>query len=189
MGSRPMDRHHLATSGPQSSCRGPARPGAFLRSTALGAGAISAIALTGCIERTIRITSEPPGALVYLNDLEVGRTPTEVGFEYYGTYDIRLVMDGYETWVGPAKTPVPLYDYPIVDLVAEVAPVRFNSVVEWHFDLDPVRLEPEAMVDRAQQLRARLDVEIPDGDADSSSGGTPADVAANAAARSRDGRE
>ena len=51
---------------------------------------------TGCVRRTISIVSNPPGALVWLNDREVGRTPIEVEFLYYGTYDVRIVKDGYE---------------------------------------------------------------------------------------------
>ena len=48
------------------------------------------IATTGCVQRTISITSRPSGALVHLNDEEVGRTPLTVPFTYYGTYDVRL---------------------------------------------------------------------------------------------------
>jgi hypothetical protein len=51
---------------------------------------IGASTLVGCVERTISITSEPRGALVYLNDEEVGRTPVSVPFTYYGVYDVRL---------------------------------------------------------------------------------------------------
>lgn len=47
----------------------------------------------GCVERTITITSEPSGALVHLNDEEVGRTPLTVPFTFYGVYDVRLEMD------------------------------------------------------------------------------------------------
>jgi hypothetical protein len=50
----------------------------------------AATLLAGCVERTITINSEPQGALVYLNDEEVGRTPVSVPFLYYGTYDVRL---------------------------------------------------------------------------------------------------
>ncbi len=39
----------------------------------------------GCVQRTITITSDPPGALVWLNDREIGRTPLDVNFVYYGT--------------------------------------------------------------------------------------------------------
>ena len=29
----------------------------------------------GCLERTIKVTTEPEGAVVWINDVEVGRTP------------------------------------------------------------------------------------------------------------------
>ena len=54
------------------------------------------VLLGGCVKRTIMVTSDPEGALVWLNEREVGRTPVEVEFLYYGTYDVRLVKDGYE---------------------------------------------------------------------------------------------
>ncbi len=54
----------------------------------------AAAGLTGCVERTITVTSDPSGALVYLNDTEIGRTPVTVPFTFYGTYDVRLEHDG-----------------------------------------------------------------------------------------------
>ncbi|MCC5829414.1 MAG: PEGA domain-containing protein [Phycisphaeraceae bacterium] len=54
--------------------------------------------LGGCVRRTITITSEPSGALVHLNDQEVGRTPLTIGFTHYGVYDVRLTHEG--RWVG-----------------------------------------------------------------------------------------
>lgn len=110
----------------------------------------------GCVERTIRITSEPPGALVFLNDEEVGRTPCEAAFLHYGTYDVRVVKEGYEPYLGPAEAKVLLYDLPGPDLVAELLPLRLRSRIEWHFDLRPVSDTDEAMIDRARQLRSRM---------------------------------
>ncbi len=112
--------------------------------------------LTGCVERTIKITSEPPGALVYLNDEEVGRTPCRTEFTYYGTYDVRLVLDGYEPYMGPGKMDTPIHQWPVFDLVAEILPTQFSDTVEWHFDLQTVDDDPAAMLDRALQLRSRM---------------------------------
>jgi hypothetical protein len=61
-----------------------------LRRFALLTTALGSTGLLGCVERTISITSEPEGALVYLNDEEVGRTPVSVPFTFYGVYDVRL---------------------------------------------------------------------------------------------------
>src|SRR4051812_35334353 len=64
------------------------------------AGLFAVVALfagAGCaggVDRTVVVKSEPPGALVYMNGQEVGRTPAEVPILWYGTYDLRLRQDG-----------------------------------------------------------------------------------------------
>ncbi|MBT4015057.1 MAG: PEGA domain-containing protein, partial [Deltaproteobacteria bacterium] len=35
------------------------------------------------------ISSNPPGALIWVNDREIGRTPVSFNFTYHGEYDIR----------------------------------------------------------------------------------------------------
>jgi len=101
------------------------------------AAALSLTALAtlggGCMRRTIDITSEPAGALVWLNDTEVGRTPLEVNFKFYGTYDVRLVADGYESLMTSAKADAPFVEYPGPDLVASAFPI--HNRVAWHFKL------------------------------------------------------
>ena len=52
------------------------------------------LASVGCVERLITVRSQPSGALVYLNDEEVGRTPVTVPFTFYGYYDVRLEHEG-----------------------------------------------------------------------------------------------
>ena len=47
-------------------------------------------ALVGCVERRVWIDSNPPGALVWLNDAQVGRTPVDVSITHHGVYDVRL---------------------------------------------------------------------------------------------------
>ncbi len=60
---------------------------------------LPALVLVGCarIDRTITVNSEPENALVYLNDQEIGRTPVTRTFKWYGTYDVEVRKDGYET--------------------------------------------------------------------------------------------
>ena len=54
-------------------------------------------AVTGCnrVERNLQVTSNPPGALVYLNGQEAGRTPMNKSFVWYGTYDVQVRKEGY----------------------------------------------------------------------------------------------
>lgn len=123
---------------------------------------VSLLALTGCVDRKIRITSEPPGARVWLNDTEIGTTPAEADFRFYGRYDVRLEKAGYEPLWTDKKAYAPVWQYPGIDLAADLIPLRFDDTVKWHFDLEPSlesTSEPEALrtdlVDRANELRER----------------------------------
>lgn len=110
----------------------------------------------GCVQRTISVTSDPPGALVYLNDEEVGRTPLSVPFTYYGKYHVRLEHDGYQPLAEVRSADAPWWEAPGPDLIAEMIP---NNRVEigWHFNMN---LMPPAnadrVIDRASQMRALL---------------------------------
>ena len=127
----------------------------FLRTGTILCMAVCASA-TGCVERLIMITSEPSGALVYLNDEEVGRTPVTVPFTFYGTYDVRLEADGHEPLWTKQKAEAPWWEAPPVDLVAEAIPGG-KAHLEWHFQMN-VRPEPDepALIDRARQLRSTV---------------------------------
>ena len=118
-------------------------------------------ALGGCLERTVTITSEPPGALVMLNDEEIGRTPVETGFKYFGVYDVRLQREGYEPIATEREAVAPIWEYPVIDLFAIAAPWRIKTEIDWHFDLqelaspgtpEAVQAESE-LFDRARSLR------------------------------------
>ncbi len=115
---------------------------------------VSIICASGCVERTITITSQPPGALVWLNDREIGRTPVDVEFLYYGTYDVRLALDGYESLMTRGDAVPPLWDNVGLDFVAEMIPGA-QSHVQWHFELAPADDDAEKLIQRAQELRQR----------------------------------
>lgn len=117
----------------------------------------------GCLDRTLVITSDPPGASVTVNDVEVGRTPVEASFTYYGMYDVVLTLDGHEPLRSRATATAPVYEYPPVDLIAEAVPARIRNQVKWHFMLRPspeasgstTKLEAD-VAERARALRERL---------------------------------
>jgi hypothetical protein len=114
------------------------------------------ITLGGCVERRVKVTSEPSGARVWLNDEAIGVTPCEAGFKYYGKYDVRLALDGYEPVHEGRVMKAPLYEYPIVDLAATAVPVKFESVNEWHFVLvesAEVVGDRDDLIGRAVELR------------------------------------
>lgn len=110
----------------------------------------------GCVRRTIDITSEPEGALVWVNDREVGRTPCSIEFTHYGRYDVRLRHDGYEPISGFGDADAPVWDFVGADLIAEIIPGQFTSRVKWNFTMIPTDSDEGAVMDRAKQLRARI---------------------------------
>lgn len=115
--------------------------------------------LAGCVERTLQVTSEPSGALVYLNGDEVGRTPMRKNFLWYGTYDVELRKEGYETKVTEAKVWAPWWQIPPIDLLAELIPLPLQDNHAVSYTLQPVtreQVDPQRAIDRAVQLRGRL---------------------------------
>lgn len=117
------------------------------------------LGLVGCVQRTITVTSEPEGALVFLNDEEVGRTPVTVPFTYYGTYDVRLERDGYQPLWVMQKAKAPWWEAPPIDLAAEAVP-NGKAELHWHYDLQPQtspeQTDPSLLIDHAQQLRSKM---------------------------------
>jgi hypothetical protein len=120
-------------------------------------GGVTALAAGGCLERTVTITSEPPGAVVRLNDVEVGRTPITTEFTYYGVYDVRLNREDSEPLAVEQRARAPIYEYPPFDLAATILPIPIRTRLAWHYDLQPVdrvqTLEDEAaLIARARAL-------------------------------------
>ncbi len=117
------------------------------------AAVLALLASGGCVQRTISITSEPDGALVWLNDREVGRTPIDVGFVHYGVYDVRLQKDGYEPLLTSGDAKAPWWETVPIDLLAELTPATLQSRVQWHYVLRPADDDPATLAERARQLR------------------------------------
>lgn len=110
----------------------------------------------GCVERRLLISSEPSGALVYLNDQEVGRTPLEVPFTWYGTYDVRLEREGYRTLQTEQVAEQPWWEVPGPDLFAEAIPDK-RVEIAWHMEMEPEtpasEIDPGRLLEFAKQLR------------------------------------
>ena len=114
----------------------------------------------GCgVQRTLQIESDPPGALVYLNGNEVGRTPMRKNFLWYGTYDVELRKEGYETLVKPTPVWAPWWQVPPIDFLAELVPLPLEDKHAVEYRLKPTGMEqadPNAILRRAVAMRGRL---------------------------------
>lgn len=109
----------------------------------------------GCVRRTMKITTEPPNALVFLNDQEVGRSEVSVDFLWYGDYDVVVRKEGYETLKTHWEVKAPWYQEIPFDFFAEVLwPGNIHDVREKHFVLEAQTLPtPEELTERATGLR------------------------------------
>ncbi len=122
---------------------------------------LAAVALSltaaGCVQRRMTIRSEPPGALVYVDNVEIGVTPISTNFLYYGTREIRLVKDGYETMTVLQPVPAPWYQIPPLDFFSEnVVPGDIRDRRTFLYRLVPQRMVPgQELLGRAQELRGR----------------------------------
>lgn len=123
----------------------------------------SLLPIGGCVEQTLSIDSNPPGALVYLNDQEVGRTPLTRDFKWYGDYDIQLRQDGYETLSTHHMLAAPAWNWVPLDLFAYLIPVTFKDHKSLSYSLkpmDPSKDQPTELVDRAESLRGQLESSV-----------------------------
>jgi len=112
-----------------------------------------AVALAGCVEREFVITSEPPGALVYISDVEVGRTPVTHPFTWYGDYDIMLRHEGRQTLKTHAEITPPIYEIPPLDLLSEIAPWTYHDRRYLHYQLDELaQPSDEELIRRAKVM-------------------------------------
>jgi hypothetical protein len=112
-------------------------------------------ALPGCVRRRMTVRSNPPGAVVFVDERRIGVTPVSTGFVYYGTRNVQLVKDGYETVTEEHKFSTPWYQYPVIDFFAEnLWPFEVRDERVLDFNLPPQRVVPPTqIIQNAEQLR------------------------------------
>lgn len=106
------------------------------------------------------ILSDPPGAQVLLDGEEIGFTPASVDFTYYGTHEITLVKDGYETLKTLQTVPAPWYQVPPLDFLSDN--FLLTHITDRHTFLYPLRrsqiVAEEELIERANILRSEARV-------------------------------
>jgi len=121
------------------------------------ASLIAAIILAGCVERNLTINTQPQGALVVLNDEEIGTSPVTVSFEWYGDYDVRISKEGFETLKTHRNLKAPWYDNFPFDLFSLLNPERTVDEYEWTFELAPKKeISREELIQNAEELKKQL---------------------------------
>ncbi len=124
-----------------------------------------ALALAGCVERTLLFTSSPVGARVTLNGKDVGLTPISIPFVHNQRFEYRVEKDGYRSAAGDVTTPSTWDSMPGPDFFAEnVYPGRIKRQTLRHVVLEPLprdrkRAELEATFRQAEAFRSRAESE------------------------------
>lgn len=107
------------------------------RSVLLGV-AVAAFSIAGCVERRYVVTTDPPGAIVYRNGQELGASPVDDHFVYYGKYHFTIKKEGYQTQQIDQDIPTPWYEYFPLDFISEsLFPIQIENVSRFHYKLQP----------------------------------------------------
>ena len=126
------------------------------------------VALTaGCVERKLTINTNPQGALVELNDEQIGVTPVTVAFNWYGDYKVRIQKEGFNSIDTHRQLDRPLHDKFPFDFFASISPDQIVDEYEWTFDLEtykPITREELIEASKAAQEQANIpmDAEMQD---------------------------
>lgn len=113
--------------------------------------------LPGCVHRRLTINSNPPGARVLLDGEEVGETPTATDFTHYGTREIVLQKDGYDTLKTLQTVPPPWYQVPPLDFFSDnLLPFQLTNRHEFTYQLQPSPTVPstQGLRERANSMRS-----------------------------------
>ena len=115
--------------------------------------------LAGCVERTLIIRSEPPGAQVIVNGKELGPAPATLPFQTYGIYDVVLSQPDHHRLRVTVPVKPPWYEHIPFDFFAEVLwPFTLRDCHDVTLSMQPTVPADEAGVDaREAELRQRLE--------------------------------
>jgi hypothetical protein len=126
----------------------------------LVAAVLATACVPGCVEQSMTIQSDPPNALVYLNDQELGRTPVTRDFKWYGDYDVQLRLDGYQTIKTHQSLVAPAWNWVPFDLISNLIPFTLRDHKSLAYTLkpvDPAKDEPIALLERAEALKGQVE--------------------------------
>lgn len=108
----------------------------------------------------MQIKSEPAGALVYLNDQEIGRTPVTTDFTWYGNYQIEVRKSGYRTLKTHKWVKAPWWNWVPFDLFANIFPGVHRDTQKLNFTLEPAigaTTEPSVLIERGEEFKKELE--------------------------------
>jgi hypothetical protein len=117
------------------------------------------VTITGCVERKLTINTNPAGALVLLNDEEIGVSPVTTSFNWYGDYNVTIRKPGCQTLRTHRKLQSPWFDYFPFDFFTQVLyPGRIVDSYQWSFDLQPEKeIDRQGLISEAERLKGQTE--------------------------------
>ena len=111
---------------------------------------------SGCVRRRLTLRTDPPGATVYLDNVEIGKTPLSRDFDYYGPRELRFVKEGCETHTEMVRLRAPWYQWIGLDFVSEtLVPGEILDRHNHSVKLRPVEItSPDMLIAQAEQLKS-----------------------------------
>jgi hypothetical protein len=113
----------------------------------------------GCVERSLYIRSEPPGATIYLDGDRVGTTPLELPFSWYGEREVMLELTHYGTVKEIEAIPPPWWQIFPLDFITDVLipfPIRDRRTFEYRLEEARLEQDRERVLQRAMELKQQL---------------------------------
>ena len=94
----------------------------------------------GCVDRRFVVTSNAPAAQVTIDGEHLGPAPLDAGFIYSGKRKFHVYAPGFEPSTQDVDFKPKWFDYPGLDLFAEVFwPFRIEDVRRVHVELEPAQ--------------------------------------------------
>ena len=113
--------------------------------------------LTGCVDRRFVIETNVPGTQIYVDGKPLGVAPVDSKWDYAGYYQVTALAPGYEPVNERVRLKAKWYEYPPIDLIAEVFwPGRIEDVRRIPIELVPAKPVNEGeLLSDAERLRVQ----------------------------------
>lgn len=130
--------------------------GSMIFRRAFAFGILICLFQAGCVHRRVTVTTNPPGALVKVDGRDIGYSPASFDFTWYGTREVQLLMDGYETRTELVNINAPWYQKFPLDFVSDNFLGRHvTDHRQFTFQLQPKRIDMSSdVMQRAGALRS-----------------------------------
>jgi hypothetical protein len=112
--------------------------------------------LVGCVQRQMTVVTDPPGAVVYLNDREMGRTPFTKAFLWYGNYDVVIRKDGYQTLKTTAEITAPFWQFVPLDALTDFLPLHDDQTIRFSL-VEAKPVDPQVLLARGLEMQQQLE--------------------------------